>query len=98
MKNSIPFLILTAAILHSSFAVAEHPHAKILVVTSDQLKPAFMDYAAAKIRLGMMTEVVSLRDIEAKFSNAQNSDDIQEKIRRFVREKIDNDNCASPRI
>ena len=86
------FVVAAAASLVFPPLHAADPPEKILVITSEVLKPAFEEYAAWKIRLGTTTEVVSIDEIKRAIPAQDPEPDIQEKIRRFIIEKIDTEN------
>ena len=85
------FAVVASSLAFPHGSAAEAPE-KILVITSDSLKPAFEEFARWKTRLGRPTEVVSVTEIALPYSSKKSKLDLQEQIRIFVIEKIEADN------
>jgi hypothetical protein len=68
-----------------SLAADKKPDPAVLLITSDELKPAWAPFAKWKVKQGKSVRVVTTTEIAERYEGP----DVQEKIRLCVREHVD---------
>ena len=79
--------LATSFIVHSSAAANVYSDSvPCVIVTTDELRPVFDDYAAFKTRHGLNTEVITLTEIDTMYAG----DTVVTKIREYLRNRYTN--------
>ena len=87
MVRSLPLILALCALAAAAHAAPDEPRrpARVLLITSAELAPAWSDFARWKTRQGKRTEILSTEAIAARYPGA----DLQAKIRACVLEHVD---------